>query len=146
MVKKQMPVWYDEIEGCGNGIESQFHEKTTKRGDRLLPSSNNERMLSFTSSVIVPTSNMKSSSGSVDFDHLDLEALVVKEASSSRMVKLEKKPYKRGRKLANGREEPLNHIEADRQRREKLNQQFYINKLKSKIQNLELRRCLGVLR
>ncbi|CAA6665747.1 unnamed protein product [Spirodela intermedia] len=32
---------------------------------------------------------------------------------------------KRGRKPANGREEPLNHVEAERQRREKLNQRFY---------------------
>ncbi|KAL9251618.1 Transcription factor MTB1-like protein [Drosera capensis] len=37
----------------------------------------------------------------------------------------EKKPRKRGRKPANGREEPLNHVEAERQRREKLNQKFY---------------------
>jgi hypothetical protein len=34
-------------------------------------------------------------------------------------------PRKRGRKPANGREEPLNHVEAERQRREKLNQRFY---------------------
>ncbi|XLU69112.1 hypothetical protein S245_028165 [Arachis hypogaea] len=37
----------------------------------------------------------------------------------------EKRPKKRGRKPANGREEPLNHVEAERQRREKLNQRFY---------------------
>ncbi|XP_024987947.1 transcription factor bHLH13 [Cynara cardunculus var. scolymus] len=37
----------------------------------------------------------------------------------------EKRPRKRGRKPANGREEPLNHVEAERQRREKLNQRFY---------------------
>ncbi|KAL3531253.1 hypothetical protein ACH5RR_010575 [Cinchona calisaya] len=37
----------------------------------------------------------------------------------------EHKPRKRGRKPANGREEPLNHVEAERQRREKLNQRFY---------------------
>nr|UYR58236.1 bHLH26 transcription factor [Panax quinquefolius] len=36
-----------------------------------------------------------------------------------------KRPRKRGRKPANGREEPLNHVEAERQRREKLNQRFY---------------------
>lgn len=35
------------------------------------------------------------------------------------------KPRKRGRKPANGREEALNHVEAERQRREKLNQRFY---------------------
>ncbi|KAL6569642.1 hypothetical protein OROMI_014156 [Orobanche minor] len=37
----------------------------------------------------------------------------------------DRKPRKRGRKPANGRDEPLNHVEAERQRREKLNQRFY---------------------
>lgn len=37
----------------------------------------------------------------------------------------ERRPRKRGRKPASGREEPLNHVEAERQRREKLNQRFY---------------------
>ncbi|GAV83668.1 HLH domain-containing protein/bHLH-MYC_N domain-containing protein [Cephalotus follicularis] len=46
-----------------------------------------------------------------------------KEDSSSQPD--ERKPRKRGRKPANGREEPLNHVEAERQRREKLNQRFY---------------------
>ncbi|CAH2034995.1 unnamed protein product [Thlaspi arvense] len=54
----------------------------------------------------------------LESDHSDLEASVVKEVP-------EKRPKKRGRKPANGREEPLNHVEAERQRREKLNQRFY---------------------
>lgn len=37
----------------------------------------------------------------------------------------EKRPKKRGRKPANGGEQPLNHVEAERQRRERLNQHFY---------------------
>lgn len=37
----------------------------------------------------------------------------------------DRKPRKRGRKPAHGREQPLNHVEAERQRREKLNQRFY---------------------
>ncbi|KAK6262716.1 hypothetical protein QUC31_008532 [Theobroma cacao] len=49
----------------------------------------------------------------------------IHEADSSRVVEPEKRPRKRGRKPANGREEPLNHVEAERQRREKLNQRFY---------------------
>uniref|UniRef100_A0A1J3IBK7 Transcription factor n=1 Tax=Noccaea caerulescens TaxID=107243 RepID=A0A1J3IBK7_NOCCA len=56
--------------------------------------------------------------GGGESDHSDLEASVVKEVP-------EKRPKKRGRKPANGREEPLNHVEAERQRREKLNQRFY---------------------
>lgn len=56
--------------------------------------------------------------GGGESDHSDLEASVVKEVP-------EKRPKKRGRKPANGRDEPLNHVEAERQRREKLNQRFY---------------------
>ncbi|CAK9142787.1 unnamed protein product [Ilex paraguariensis] len=113
-----------------------------------------------------PTSRgvMKRSSGGVgggESDQSDLEASVVKEVDSSRVVDTEKRPRKRGRKPANGREEPLNHVEAERQRREKLNQRFYalravvpnvskmdkasllgdaiahINELKSKLQSTE---------
>ncbi|OWM88281.1 transcription factor MYC2-like [Punica granatum] len=88
--------------------------------------SNEEGMLSFTSGVVLPSSGMvKSSGGAGDSDHSDLEASVVKEAVTSRVVETEKRPRKRGRKPANGREEPLNHVEAERQRREKLNQRFY---------------------
>lgn len=57
---------------------------------------------------------------SVESELLDLEA---KEEASG--VTEDKRPRKRGRKPSNGREEPLNHVEAERQRREKLNQRFY---------------------
>ncbi|KAH7285840.1 hypothetical protein KP509_33G048200 [Ceratopteris richardii] len=60
---------------------------------------------------------------SVESEHSDVEASI-KDADCSRMV-AEKKPRKRGRKPSNGREEPLNHVEAERQRREKMNQRFY---------------------
>ncbi|CAN0889577.1 Transcription factor MTB1 [Linum grandiflorum] len=53
---------------------------------------------------------------SVESEHSDGEATPAKD---------DKRPRKRGRKPANGREEPLNHVEAERQRREKLNQRFY---------------------
>uniref|UniRef100_A0A0D6QSZ3 BHLH domain-containing protein n=1 Tax=Araucaria cunninghamii TaxID=56994 RepID=A0A0D6QSZ3_ARACU len=94
-------------------------------------------------------------------DHSDVEAASFKEVEEA---VIEKKPRKRGRKPANGREEPLNHVEAERQRREKLNQRFYalravvpnvskmdkasllgdavtyINDLRSKVQELETER------
>lgn len=60
---------------------------------------------------------------SVESEHSDVEASF-KYADCSRVV-TDKKPRKRGRKPANGREEPLNHVEAERQRREKMNQRFY---------------------
>uniref|UniRef100_A0A7I4A4V8 BHLH domain-containing protein n=1 Tax=Physcomitrium patens TaxID=3218 RepID=A0A7I4A4V8_PHYPA len=49
----------------------------------------------------------------------------VKENVVESSTNLEPKPRKRGRKPANDREEPLNHVQAERQRREKLNQKFY---------------------
>ncbi|GMI95681.1 JASMONATE INSENSITIVE 1 [Hibiscus trionum] len=104
---------------------SQFVVENKKRS-ATSRGSNEEAMLSFTSGVILPSSGVvKSSGGAGDSDHSDIEASVVKEADSSRVVEPEKRPRKRGRKPANGREEPLNHVEAERQRREKLNQKFY---------------------
>ncbi|KAI3453408.1 hypothetical protein Pfo_010071 [Paulownia fortunei] len=139
------------VQGENNNNNKNKKRSPTSRG------SNEEGMLSFTSGVV------KIDNGcGVDSDHSDLEASVVKEVESSRVVDPEKRPRKRGRKPANGREEPLNHVEAERQRREKLNQRFYalravvpnvskmdkasllgdaiayINELKSKLQNVEL--------
>ncbi|KAJ6955623.1 transcription factor MYC2-like [Populus alba x Populus x berolinensis] len=51
-------------------------------------------------------------------------------------------PKKRGRKPGLGRDAPLNHVEAERQRREKLNHRFYalravVPNLKAKVDELE---------
>ncbi|KAG7620886.1 Transcription factor MYC/MYB N-terminal [Arabidopsis suecica] len=102
-----------EMVNFKNGIENGQEEDSSNK--KRSPVSNNEEgMLSFTS--VLPC----------DSNHSDLEASVAKEAESNRVVvEPEKKPRKRGRKPANGREEPLNHVEAERQRREKLNQRFY---------------------
>nr|WKV22669.1 bHLH1 [Bupleurum chinense] len=54
--------------------------------------------------------------------HSDVESACKDEQAA---LADDKRPRKRGRKPANGREEPLNHVEAERQRREKLNQRFY---------------------
>ncbi|CAH8311872.1 unnamed protein product [Eruca vesicaria subsp. sativa] len=126
-------------------------ESNRRRSPASKGSNNEEGMVSFSTVV-------RSTAKSVESDHSDLEASVVKEAI---VVEPEKKPRKRGRKPANGREEPLNHVEAERQRREKLNQRFYslravvpnvskmdkasllgdaisyINELKSKLQQAE---------
>ncbi|XP_044503291.1 LOW QUALITY PROTEIN: transcription factor MYC2-like [Mangifera indica] len=158
---------FSESKRSGNNLfsnNSHFGAEDSNKKKRSPTSlgSNDEGMLSFTSGVILPSSGVvKSSGGGGDSDHSDLEASVVKEVDSSRIVEPEKKPRKRGRKPANGREEPLNHVEAERQRREKLNQRFYalravvpnvskmdkasllgdaisyINELKNKLQNAE---------
>ncbi|KAM7261228.1 hypothetical protein ACFE04_026703 [Oxalis oulophora] len=59
---------------------------------------------------------------SVESEHSDVEASCKEDRPATAD---EQRPRKRGRKPANGREEPLNHVEAERQRREKLNQKFY---------------------
>ncbi|KAL5699207.1 hypothetical protein ACHQM5_030143 [Ranunculus cassubicifolius] len=59
-------------------------------------------------------------SSSVDSEHSNnSECQFVEPAVEMR------KPKKRGRKPGNGREVPMNHVEAERQRREKLNHRFY---------------------
>ncbi|XP_010940945.2 transcription factor bHLH14 [Elaeis guineensis] len=55
-------------------------------------------------------------SSSVDSEHSDSEGLLMMER---------RRPKKRGRKPGTGRETPVNHVEAERQRREKLNHRFY---------------------
>ncbi|KAL3622255.1 hypothetical protein CASFOL_033666 [Castilleja foliolosa] len=59
---------------------------------------------------------------SVESERSDVEASCKEEPAG---LLEDKKPRKRGRKPSNGRDGPLNHVEAERQRREKLNQRFY---------------------
>ncbi|GAB2273346.1 hypothetical protein Dimus_008144 [Dionaea muscipula] len=86
-----------------NGSAFGIVEDTSKK--RRSPTSrssinNDEGMLSFSSSVVLPSSLgmvAKSSCGTGDSDHLDLEASVIREADSSKVIEPEKKPRKRGR-------------------------------------------------
>lgn len=121
---------FAESKRSGNNLflnNSHFgaEESNKKKRSPASRGSNDEGVLSITSGVKLPSSGVVKSSGGGDSDYSDLEASVLKEVDSSRIVEPEKKPRKRGRKPANGREELLNHVEAERQRREKLNQRFY---------------------
>lgn len=92
----------------------------------------------------------------VDSEHSDLDFPLIPVVTAEKRL-----PKKRGRKPGLGRETPLNHVEAERQRREKLNHRFYalravvpnvsrmdkasllsdavdyINEMKNKIEDLE---------
>ncbi|XP_061357370.1 transcription factor MYC4-like [Gastrolobium bilobum] len=62
------------------------------------------------------------SSSYVDSEHSDSDCPLLTTTNTS----IEKRePKKRGRKPVLGRETPMNHVEAERQRREKLNHRFY---------------------
>lgn len=63
----------------------------------------------------------RQSSSYVDSEHSDSDCPLI-EAAENREKRI---PKKRGRKPGLGRETPLNHVEAERQRREKLNHRFY---------------------
>lgn len=60
---------------------------------------------------------------SAESEHSDMDTLFKDIEMFAPIV--ENKPRKRGRKPANGREEPLTHVQAERQRRDKLNRRFY---------------------
>ncbi|KAI3950273.1 hypothetical protein MKX01_016921 [Papaver californicum] len=70
---------------------------------------------------VVATATNGIQSSSVDSEQSD------SEEGGLFMITPEKRrqPRKRGRKPGNGRENPLNHVEAERRRREKLNHRFY---------------------
>ncbi|KAI3701291.1 hypothetical protein L2E82_45944 [Cichorium intybus] len=82
-----------------------------------------EMQIDFTGAASRPVSGDSEIS---DVEASGREELAARAALSARSsITDDKRPRKRGRKPANGREEPLNHVEAERQRREKLNQRFY---------------------
>ncbi len=69
---------------------------------------------------------MKKSSNSVDTsDSNHLVNQPLKHWESNNSIVVDSTP-KRDQEFVNDQEEPLNHVEAKRQRREKLNQRFYV--------------------
>eukprot|EP00250_Pteridium_aquilinum_P000137 c10154_g1_i1 orf=897-3716(-) len=96
-------------------------EKTSGKLNKKLSQEKEGSLLQLDESAGLPLTGVVQSS--VESEHSDAD-VSCKDAEFSQSV-AEKKPRKRGRKPANGREEPLNHVEAERQRREKMNQRFY---------------------
>lgn len=100
--------------------QSLGHANSFTQRNHFQPQKQMQRQIDFSAGMtsrptVAPRSN------SIDLDQSDVEAC--KDDQSGHAD--ERRPRKRGRKPANGREEPLNHVEAERQRREKLNQRFY---------------------
>ncbi|KAJ4771740.1 Basic helix-loop-helix (bHLH) DNA-binding family protein [Rhynchospora pubera] len=83
------------------------------------------RNIDFSGGATSSTNPVVTRIATLDQDVSDIEALCKEDGPSGASITEERKPRKRGRKPANGREEPLNHVEAERMRREKLNQRFY---------------------
>ncbi|KAL1350306.1 hypothetical protein HN51_014415 [Arachis hypogaea] len=133
--------------------EDNSHEEDAVRKRKETEALNNKKKNKDHSSMGKFRSSRQSSF--VDSEHSDSDCGAPMAAAEKRL------PKKRGRKPGIGRETPLNHVEAERQRREKLNHRFYalravvpnvsrmdkasllsdavsyINELKAKIEELE---------
>ncbi|XP_048132671.1 transcription factor MYC2 [Rhodamnia argentea] len=66
-----------------------------------------------------------SSSYLVESEHSDSDSPFMAAVAAAAATTEKRNPKKRGRKPGLGRDMPLNHVEAERQRREKLNHRFY---------------------
>nr|WOV89700.1 MYC17 [Pogostemon cablin] len=110
----------------GNPMEVYSSHTPVKNRTEVFNGSKDEVMLNNIQHLQIDFSGsskpLTSHPHSVESELSDVEVPCKEEASG---VIEDKRPRKRGRKPANGREEPLNHVEAERQRREKLNQRFY---------------------
>ncbi|CAA3013031.1 transcription factor bHLH13-like [Olea europaea subsp. europaea] len=115
----------------GNLLELSTPQKTAKNQNQMVNESREEFWLT-------NFRNQKPKQMQIDFtgvtsrpiissplyaesEHSDAETSCREDRAG---VSDEKRPRKRGRKPSHGREEPINHVEAERQRREKLNRQF----------------------
>ncbi|KAK4769668.1 hypothetical protein SAY87_030200 [Trapa incisa] len=108
-------------------VERLFHPINGAREDSWANHLRSQEQAQMQIDFSVAASGTSSNAGhiiSTDAEHSDAEASFREERVGAGAGD-DNRPRKRGRKPANGREEPLNHVEAERQRREKLNQRFY---------------------
>ncbi|CAK9206753.1 unnamed protein product [Sphagnum troendelagicum] len=81
---------------------------------------------SLSNATLTKTNGSITNPSLIKLDSIESEAEVTfKDSGECSLQSGSRPPRKRGRKPANDREEPLNHVQAERQRREKLNQRFY---------------------
>ncbi|KAI3444362.1 hypothetical protein Pfo_001027 [Paulownia fortunei] len=108
--------------GSAHGV--QFAEKTISFADTGVLAGFQEEAAKITSVVKKQEPNNKAQKAEV-FSYLDSEQSDSDCQFFLETVETKRTPKKRGRKPNLGRDAPLNHVEAERQRREKLNHRFY---------------------
>lgn len=120
-VKQVSPVEFYGSQPSGSKVEERMNGGRNDIGlSRYQTQKQVQMQINFTGATSGPS--VIARPFTADSEHSDVEASCKEEQVGAAT---EKRPRKRGRKPANGREEPLNHVEAERQRREKLNQRFY---------------------
>ncbi|XP_022898255.1 transcription factor bHLH3-like isoform X1 [Olea europaea var. sylvestris] len=105
-----------------SGFSSESYDVQTLGSSRVYGNSSNGHRSDEGEAKLFPQMNQIIVRGS---NSHDIVSSMDQTIEDSLLLADDRKPRKRGRKPANGREEPLNHVEAERQRREKLNQRFY---------------------
>ncbi|XP_058738774.1 transcription factor MTB1-like [Vicia villosa] len=103
-----------EVFGSSNGVRKGFSNYQPQRR-QVLPQRQVQMQIDF-SGAKSRANSVRPVIGESEVAAADVEADQANDG---------KRPRKRGRKPSSGRDEPLNHVEAERQRREKLNQRFY---------------------
>lgn len=109
--------------GSTDGV--QFAEKTISFADIGVLAGFQEEAAKVTSVVKKQEPNNKVHQKADVFSYLDSEHSDSDCQFFLETVETKRTPKKRGRKPNLGRDAPLNHVEAERQRREKLNHRFY---------------------
>ncbi|KAL3832820.1 hypothetical protein ACJIZ3_007556 [Penstemon smallii] len=104
-------------------ITNNAFEETEQQNKKVIPniSAIQKATETFTNTTTTTTTN---NNNHLDSEHSDSDCHFFVELETSPEI-TKRTPKKRGRKPSVGRDAQLNHVEAERQRREKLNHRFY---------------------